>query len=166
MRSRTIRTVFAFLTDPEKILRRTGIETTLDPHPAGLYLLNVCGKHGRGQSTKVIPVLPPRLQLRLGGARKGAAGIKLIEIDLIDQKGGTLVRLPIVVCRTQRNAPATGWVGRITSKGWPWPHPAAIQAPTCLHRTNRRAGTLTPTNISASLCSTLSESTLILRSIL
>ena len=31
-------TVFAFLTDPEKILRWVGTEATLEPRPGGLYL--------------------------------------------------------------------------------------------------------------------------------
>jgi len=37
-------TVFAFLTDPEKILRWMGTEATLEPRPGGLYLLNIGGK--------------------------------------------------------------------------------------------------------------------------
>ena len=50
-------TVFAFLTDPEKILRWMGTEATTEPHPGGIYLVNVDGKHiARGQFTEVIPV--------------------------------------------------------------------------------------------------------------
>ena len=37
-------TVFAFLTDPEKILRWMGTEATVEPHPGGIYLVNVGGK--------------------------------------------------------------------------------------------------------------------------
>src|SRR3977135_2536718 len=37
-------TVFAFLTDPEKILRWMGTEATVEPHPGGLYLCNVPGQ--------------------------------------------------------------------------------------------------------------------------
>jgi uncharacterized protein YndB with AHSA1/START domain len=36
--------VFAFLTDPEKILRWMGTEATVEPHLGGLYLVNVTGK--------------------------------------------------------------------------------------------------------------------------
>ncbi len=87
-------TVFAFLTDPEKILRWVGTEATLEPRPGGLYLLNVGGKHmARGEFTEVIPV--HRLAYSFGweGREKVPPGSGLIEIDLIDQKGGTLVRL-------------------------------------------------------------------------
>ncbi len=37
-------TVFAFLTDPDKILRWIGTEATVEPHPGGLYLVNVTGR--------------------------------------------------------------------------------------------------------------------------
>lgn len=87
-------TVFAFLTDPEKILRWMGTEATLEPRPGGLYLLNVSGKYiARGEFTEVIPV--HRLAYSFGweGREKVPPGSSLIEIDLIDQKGGTLVRL-------------------------------------------------------------------------
>ena len=36
-------TVFAFLTDPEKILRWMGTEAKVEPHPGGIYLVNVTG---------------------------------------------------------------------------------------------------------------------------
>src|SRR5437667_12374098 len=50
-------TVFAFLTDPEKIMRWMGTEATVDPHPGGIYLVNVGGKHiARGSLTEVIPL--------------------------------------------------------------------------------------------------------------
>ena len=87
-------TVFAFLTDPEKILRWMGTEATLEPRPGGLYLLNVGGKNmARGEFTEVIPV--HRLAYSFGweGREKLPPGSSLIEIDLIDQKAGTLVRL-------------------------------------------------------------------------
>jgi uncharacterized protein YndB with AHSA1/START domain len=87
-------TVFAFLTDPEKILRWMGTEATLEPHPGGLYLLNVSGKDiARGRFTEVIPV--HRLAYSFGweGREKTPPGSSLIEIDLIDQGGGTLLRM-------------------------------------------------------------------------
>ena len=50
-------TVFAFLTDPEKILRWMGTDATVEPHPGGLYLVNVTAKDvARGRFTEVIPV--------------------------------------------------------------------------------------------------------------
>ena len=42
-------TVFAFLTDPEKILSWMGAEATTEPHPGGLYLVKgIHGRHARG----------------------------------------------------------------------------------------------------------------------
>jgi uncharacterized protein YndB with AHSA1/START domain len=87
-------TVFAFLTDPEKILRWMGTEATVEPRLGGLYLVNVSGKDvARGQFTEVIPV--HRLAYSFGweGREKTPPGSGLIEIDLIDQESGTLLRM-------------------------------------------------------------------------
>ena len=86
--------VFAFLTDPEKILRWIGTAATVEPHPGGLYLVNVGGKDiARGRFTEVIPV--HRLAYSFGweGRDHMPPGSGLIEIDLIDEGGGTLLRL-------------------------------------------------------------------------
>jgi uncharacterized protein YndB with AHSA1/START domain len=86
-------TVFAFLTDPEKILRWMGTEATLEPHHGGLYLLTVSGMVARGRFTEVIPV--HRLAYSFGweGREKTPPGSSLIEIDLIDHGDGTLLRM-------------------------------------------------------------------------
>jgi len=87
-------TVFAFLTDPDKILRWMGTEATVDANPGGLYLVNVTGKNvARGRFTEVIPV--HRLAYSFGweGGQKVPPESSLIEIDLLDKAGGTLVRM-------------------------------------------------------------------------
>ena len=87
-------TVFAFLTDPDKILRWLGTEATMEPRAGGLYLVNVGGKYtARGQFIEVVPV--HRLAYSFGweGRDKIPPGSSLIEIDLIDQEGGTLLRM-------------------------------------------------------------------------
>jgi uncharacterized protein YndB with AHSA1/START domain len=87
-------TVFAFLIDPEKILRWMGTEATVEPHLNGIYLVNVTGKDiARGRFTEVIPV--HRLAYSFGweGREKTPPGSSLIEIDLIDQQDGTLLRM-------------------------------------------------------------------------
>ena len=87
-------TVFAFLADPEKILRWIGTEATIEPHPGGLYLVNVTGKDiARGRFTEVVPV--HRLAYSFGWDERETMppGSGLIEIDLIDQGGGTLLRM-------------------------------------------------------------------------
>ena len=88
-------TVFAFLTDPDKILRWIGTQATVEPHPGGLYLVNVAGKNfARGRFTEVVPV--HRLAYTFGWDNNDMnvpPGSSLVEIDLEEEAGGTLVRL-------------------------------------------------------------------------
>src|SRR5580693_1752047 len=87
-------TVFAFLTDPEKIIRWMGTEATMEMHPGGLYLVNGIGDStARGAFREVVPV--HRLAYSFGweGREKVPPGSSLIEIDLIDHDGGTLLRM-------------------------------------------------------------------------
>jgi uncharacterized protein YndB with AHSA1/START domain len=49
--------VFAFLTDPDKILRWMGTEAQIEPRPDGIYLVNVTGaRFARGSFREVVPV--------------------------------------------------------------------------------------------------------------
>ena len=113
-------TVFAFLTDPVKILRWMGTEATVDPHPGGLYLVNVSGKDiARGRFTEVIPV--HRLAYSFGweGHETIPPGSGLIEIDLIERDGGTLLRMTHsgLPSATHQASHAKGWahyIGRLT----------------------------------------------------
>jgi uncharacterized protein YndB with AHSA1/START domain len=90
-------TVFAFLTDPEKILSWMGTEATTEAHPGGLYLVKGCGGDrggaARGEFREVVPV--HRLAYSFGweGDEVVPPGSSLIEIDLIDRDGGTLLRI-------------------------------------------------------------------------
>jgi uncharacterized protein YndB with AHSA1/START domain len=90
-------TVFAFLTDPEKIMSWMGSEATTEAHPGGLYLLkDVGGRSGRtarGEFREVVPV--HRLAYSFGweGDEDVPPGSGLVEIDLLDRDGGTLVRM-------------------------------------------------------------------------
>jgi uncharacterized protein YndB with AHSA1/START domain len=90
-------TVFAFLTDPQKILSWMGAEANTDAHSGGLYLVkDVAGRPGRtarGQFREVVPV--HRLAYSFGweGDEAVPPGSSLVEIDLIDRDGGTLVRM-------------------------------------------------------------------------
>ncbi|MBW8856449.1 MAG: SRPBCC domain-containing protein, partial [Bradyrhizobium sp.] len=51
-------TVFAFLIDPDKLLRWMGNGATMEAHPGGLYLLEkVAGRNtARGTFKEVVPV--------------------------------------------------------------------------------------------------------------
>jgi uncharacterized protein YndB with AHSA1/START domain len=90
-------TVFAFLTDPEKIVSWMGAEATTEKHPGGLYLLKgVAGDQrrvARGAFREVVPV--HRLAYTFGweGGQEVPPGSSLVEIDLIERDGGTLVRM-------------------------------------------------------------------------
>ncbi len=89
-------TVFAFLTDPEKILRWMGAEATTEAHPGGIYLVNGVsrsGRNARGAFREVVPV--HRLAYSFGweGDEAVPPGSSLIEIDLIERDGGTLLRM-------------------------------------------------------------------------
>jgi uncharacterized protein YndB with AHSA1/START domain len=90
-------TVFAFLTDPEKILSWMGAEVTTEAHPGGLYLVKGVGgdrgRAARGAFREVVPV--HRLAYSFGweGSDEVPPGSSLVEIDLIDRDGGTLLRM-------------------------------------------------------------------------
>jgi len=87
-------TVFAFLTNPENIVRWMGVEATTEAHPDGLYLIKgVRNRVARGAFREVVPV--HRLAYSFGweGSEEVPPGSSLVEIDLIDRNGGTLLRL-------------------------------------------------------------------------
>ena len=87
-------TVFAFLTDPEKIVSWMGSEATTETHPGGLYFLKVrSDRVARGEFREVVPV--HRLAYSFGweGDEEVPPGSSLVEIDLVDRDGGTLLRM-------------------------------------------------------------------------
>ena len=85
--------VFALLTDPEKILRWMGTEAQVEPQPGGLYLVNVTGaRFARGAFREVVPVHRLAYSFGWDGSEAVPPGSSLVEIDLIDEAGGTLVR--------------------------------------------------------------------------
>src|ERR1700685_4661158 len=90
-------TVFAFLTDPERILSWIGTEAKTEPHPGGLYLVKGVGgdppRGARGAFREVVPV--HRLAYSFGweAGKEVPPDSSLIEIDLAERDGGMLVRL-------------------------------------------------------------------------
>jgi uncharacterized protein YndB with AHSA1/START domain len=89
-------TVFAYLTDPEKIVSWMGVEAKTETHPGGLYLLKGVSSHrrvARGAFREVVPV--HRLAYSFGweGDEEVPPESSLIEVDLIDRDGGTLLRM-------------------------------------------------------------------------
>jgi uncharacterized protein YndB with AHSA1/START domain len=87
-------TVFAFLTDPEKIISWMGTEAETEMHPGGLYLLKgVNGRVARGAFREVVPVHRLAYSFGWDGDEGVPPGSGLVEIDLIDRDGGTLLRM-------------------------------------------------------------------------
>ena len=106
-------TVFAFLTDPEKIVSWMGAEATTEAQPGGLYLVKGARRTARGEFLEVVPV--HRLAYSFGweGSEVVPPGSSLIEIDLIDRDGGTLLRI------THRGLPDAE---QCASHDWGWAH--------------------------------------------
>jgi uncharacterized protein YndB with AHSA1/START domain len=106
-------TVFAFLSDPEKIIRWMGTEAEFEPRPGGIYLLNVTGAAvARGSFREVVPVHRLAYSLGWDGSEIMPPGSSLVEIDLMDeQPDGTLLRLTHTGLpnEEQRASHAEGW---------------------------------------------------------
>ena len=88
--------VFAFLTDPEKIMQWMGDGATTELQPGGIYLVKGVGhtkRAARGAFREVVPV--HRLAYSFGWEDSEVVppGSSLIEIDLIERDGGTLLRM-------------------------------------------------------------------------
>src|SRR5213592_4526310 len=87
-------TVFAFLTDPERIVSWMGTEAQTELHPGGLYLLKgINSMAGRGTFREVVPVHRLAYSFGWDGSEEVPPGSGLIEIDLIERDGGTLLRM-------------------------------------------------------------------------
>ncbi len=89
--------VFAFLTDPDKIWRWMGTEAATEPHPGGLYLVKGIGgdhaRNARGAFREVVPVHRLAYSFGWDGMEAVPPGSSLVEIDLLERDGGTLLRM-------------------------------------------------------------------------
>jgi len=86
--------VFALLTDPDKILRWMGTEAQIDAQPGGLYLVNVTGARcARGAFREVVPVHRLAYSFGWDDSEEVPPGSSLVEIDLLEQADGTLLRM-------------------------------------------------------------------------
>ncbi|HEX5078821.1 MAG TPA: SRPBCC domain-containing protein [Geminicoccaceae bacterium] len=86
-------TVFAFLTDPDRLTRWMGTQSQLDARPGGVYLVNVNGRNvARGEFEEVTP--NSRIVYSFGwegGAMGVPPGSSKVEIDLAPKERGTLL---------------------------------------------------------------------------
>ncbi len=90
-------TVFAFLTDPEKILSWMGADAESEPRPGWIYLVKGVGgdaaRVARGAFREVVPVHRLAYSFGWDGHDTVPPGSSLVEIDLLQRNGGTLMRL-------------------------------------------------------------------------
>jgi uncharacterized protein YndB with AHSA1/START domain len=86
-------TVFAFFTDPERLIRWIGVSAELAPQPGGIMLVDVQpGYLARGEFKQVVPVSHLAYTWGWDGRENVPPGSSLIEIDLVPKDGSTLVR--------------------------------------------------------------------------
>ncbi len=114
-------TVFAFFTDPAKMIRWKGQTATLDPRPGGLYRVDVNGRNvARGEYVEIVP--NRRIIFTWGWEDEGnqvPPGSSTVEITLIPDGDGTILRLVHRDLPEEARAPHVhGWehyLGRLTT---------------------------------------------------
>ena len=87
-------TVFAFLTEPDKILQWMGVEATFEARPGGAFRCNVDGVNvAAGEVIEVVP--HSRLVYSWGweGGETLPPGASRVEITLEEVDGGTTLKL-------------------------------------------------------------------------
>ena len=88
-------TVYGFFVDPGKMVLWKGISAELDPRPGGIYRVDVTnGNVVRGEYVELTPYT--RVVFTWGWEAEGsplAPGSTTVEVTLIPDGGGTLVRL-------------------------------------------------------------------------
>ena len=124
-------TVFGFFADPRRWLQWQGLEAELDPRPGGLFRMNV---RGDGWATgRFLEVDPPRRIVFSWGwdieRSPLPPGTSVVEVDLIPQGDGTLIRLTHHDLPPARSPP-TRPAGPTTWTGWPSAPAAVTPAPT------------------------------------
>jgi uncharacterized protein YndB with AHSA1/START domain len=86
-------TVFAFFTDPARMLQWKGVDAALDPRPGGLYRVNVTGRETAiGEYLEVKPY--ERIVITWGwDSGPIPPGSTRVEIDFIPDGEATILRL-------------------------------------------------------------------------
>jgi uncharacterized protein YndB with AHSA1/START domain len=104
-------TVFAFFTDPAKLIRWMGKEATLDPRPGGICRININGYVTRGEYVEVVP--HSRVVFTWGWETEGSTprpGESTVEISLTPDGDGTFLRLRhLGLNAEERAAHGQGW---------------------------------------------------------
>lgn len=131
-------TVFAFFTDPAKMVRWKGKQATLEPRPGGIYRVEINDQAiARGAYVEIVP--NRRVVFTWGWEGQGnpvPPGSSTVEVTLVPDGDGTILRLvhrdlPPEAC----DAHTHGWehyLGRLTAAAAgrdPGPDPMATPAP-------------------------------------
>ncbi|HEY2964805.1 MAG TPA: SRPBCC domain-containing protein [Actinomycetota bacterium] len=131
--------VFPYFTDPEKMILWKAVEATLDPHPGGVFRIDVTGRDvARGEYIEIDP--PRRVVFTFGWEADGSPvppGSTTVEITLIPDGDGTRVRLVHSGVPDEiRDGSAKGWdhylprLAIAAEGGAPGPDPWAVAAHT------------------------------------
>jgi uncharacterized protein YndB with AHSA1/START domain len=87
-------TVFAFLTEPEKMLTWMGIECVFEPRPGGAYRCNVTGESiAAGEVIEIVPHSRVVYSWGWEGGEELPPGASRVEITLEEAGGGTRLTL-------------------------------------------------------------------------
>jgi uncharacterized protein YndB with AHSA1/START domain len=117
--------------DPWRWLQWQGLEAELDPRPGGVFRMNVRGDGWAGG--RFLQVDPPRRIVFTWGWEIERSplppGTSVVEVELIPQGDGTLVRLTHRDLPPARSPP-TRPAGPTTWTGWPSAPAAATPVPT------------------------------------
>ena len=105
-------TVFAFFTDPAKMMRWMGTDVTLDPRPGGICRVDMNGHDiARGEYLEVVP--HSRVVFTWGWENEGSTprpGGSTVEISLTPDGEGTILRLRHLGLGAEERANhAQGW---------------------------------------------------------
>ena len=88
-------TIFAFFTDPAKMVRWKGMRAKLDPRPGGIYQVNISDRNiARGEYVEIVPY--KRVVFTWGWEGDNSTvppGSSTVEITLIPEGEETIVRL-------------------------------------------------------------------------
>ena len=123
-------TVFAYFTDPARLLRWMGVEAELDPRPGGGFRVNVNGRDVAEGA--FVEAVPHERVVFTRGWRGGAMGLRLAPARSRWRSPRT-APAPSSACATTawaRPAAPTATAGSTTSPASSRPQPKATPAPT------------------------------------
>ncbi len=88
-------TVFGYFTEPELMLRWSGVDAKLEAEPGGIYRVDINGRDvARGEYVEVVP--HSRVVYTWGWEGEGnpvPPGSSTVEVTLVPDAGGTIVRI-------------------------------------------------------------------------